>query len=141
MSSEEKSPKRPVILTVLCILTFISAGMGIVSSFVTPLLSDLIVDFLKTTPTMDQAMKDESLLLLQAGWGYYMVTLVLMAGPLTGAILMWNLNKKGIHFYAIANLGLLFVPTLMLGISISWVSIMFTSFFIALYASNLKLMK
>jgi hypothetical protein len=139
--SNQNIAKRPLSLTILCILTFISAGMGIISSLITPLFSDVMIEFLKSNPKVDEKMMDEPIHLLNAGWGYYMLTLLFVLGSLTGAILMWKLKKTGIHFYALSNLALLFVPTLMLSIPLNWMSILLTSGFIALYASHLKLMK
>ena len=139
--NDNKPFKRPLSLTILCILSFISSGMGIFSSIMTPMFSDVMVELVKSSPNVDPALMDQTLLVLQAGWVYYFLTFLFASGSLIGAIMMWKLNKKGIHFYSISNLASLFLPTLLLGITISWFSILFTSCFIALYVSNLKHMK
>ena len=132
--------KRSQFLTALCILTFIWSGLGSLSALLIPIVSEPIIEIFKNSPNYDETAMKDMLTMLQAGWGYYGLTLVLALGSLTGAILMWKLKKIGIHFYALSNLALLFVPTFVLGIAISWFGILITSGFIALYAVNLKQM-
>jgi hypothetical protein len=141
ISNENEAPKRPTFLTVLCILTFISSGLGCLSALITPLFSDIIIGFLKSTPNYDETVMGQTISLLQAGWLFYLITFVLALCSLIGGVLMWNLKKIGFHFYALSNLGLLFVPMLILGMPISWEGILFTSSFIALYAVNFKFLK
>ncbi len=139
--NENPAPKRPVFLTVLCILTFISAGLGGLSELLTPLYSDVMIDFLKSNPKYDEAAMGETIAMLHAGWGFYFTVFVLSCGSFTGAFLMWKLKKIGFHFYSLSNLAILFVPMLMMGTAISWAGILLTASFIALYALNLKYMK
>lgn len=133
--------KRPKFLTVLCILTFIFTGLGCLSSIITPLMSGLVKEYIITAPNYDEALMAESLKVIDAGWGYYMLNLALTLGSMTGAILMWKMRKNGFHFYAISNLAILFVPTLFLGIAISWVAIFMSVAFIGMYAVHIKFMK
>ena len=100
-----------------------------------------MIDFLKSTPGYDETVMNEAITILQAGWGFYLISFTLGLGSLTGAILMWKLKKIGFHFYALSNIGLLFVPMLMFGMAISWAGIFLTASFILLYATNLKFMK
>lgn len=139
--STNNTPLRPVFLTILCVLTFISAGMGALSALSTPLFSSIMVEIVNNSPIFDETMKPQVILLLQAGWGYYLTTCVFAIGSLTGAIMMWNLRKMGFHFYTISNLGLLFVPTLFLQIQVGLGSVLITLAFIGFYAIYLKLMK
>ena len=37
--------KRPQLLSILCVLTFISTGLGIFTSLLTPMISDYLVEF------------------------------------------------------------------------------------------------
>jgi hypothetical protein len=134
-------PKRPTLLSVLCILTFVFSGIGGLWDLITLLFSDKIIELLKSTPNYDDATMGSAIILLQAGWLYYLISFVLTACAIFGAILMWRLKKLGFHFYALSNLVLLFVPLLILGITISWEGILFTSIFIALYAFNFKYLK
>ena len=134
-------PERPNFLTALCILTFISAGMGSMSALMTPPFSDLLVEFVNINPTFDESVKAEVVAVLTAGWGYHFPIFVLSACSFAGAILMWNLKKVGFHFYALSNLLLLFVPMLILGTVVPFGNILFTASFIGLYAIHLKIMK
>ncbi|MES2284281.1 MAG: hypothetical protein V4547_01250 [Bacteroidota bacterium] len=134
-------PKRSQFLTVLCILSFISGGLGSLSALITPMFSDLMIEFLKNSPNYDETLMDETIMLLQAGWGYYLITFVFAMCSLVGVFFMWKLKKIGFHFYALSNLGLLFAPMLMFDMAISWAGIFLTASFILLYAVNLKFMK
>ncbi len=137
-SNESKTGQRPTVLTIVCILTFISAGLTCLSSLVTPPYSEVMVEMIQTFPGIDEEMKPDLITLYRAGWGYYLPTFLLSVGSLIGAILMWNLKKIGFHFYALSNLGLLFIPMLVLGVAISLGNVLFTAIFITLYAVHLK---
>ncbi len=139
--NEEGTPKRPVLLTVLCVLSFIYSGFACLSAMVTPMFSDVVIEFLKSSPNNDETALNQMITVLQAGWGFHLLTAALALCSVFGAILMWKLKKTGFHLYALSNLGALFVPTLMLGIQISWEGILLTASFILLYAFNLKYMK
>ena len=141
MNNKEAPGRRPTFLTILCILSFISAGFGSLLSIITPLFSEKIIEFLKSTPDYDETAMNETIMVLQAGWGFHLITSALALCSLAGAVLMWKLKKTGFHLYALSNLGSLFIPTLMLKIPIGWEGILLTVSFIALYAFNLKHMK
>lgn len=136
--NEQEIKKRPLSLSVLCILTFVFSGLTCFSSLFIPVFSDLMVDLIRSNPDYDEALKAETIRLIKAGWGYYSVNFLLSFFSLTGAILMWKLKKIGFHFYALSNSALLFVPTLFFGITISWFGIFFAAGLIALYAFHLK---
>ncbi|MGZ4158685.1 MAG: hypothetical protein ACXVED_16540, partial [Bacteroidia bacterium] len=132
---------RPLRLTVLCIMTFIFSGLGAISSLLTPFLSDVMVSFIKSSPNYVEADYAENLKVIQAGWAYHLPTFIFAIGSLTGAILMWKLKKAGFHFYAFSNLALLFIPTLVLHLTIGWSAIFVTIGFIGMYGLNLRSMK
>lgn len=133
--------KRPKFLSVLCILTFVFTGLGTLSCIITPLTADMVKEYMVNAPNYDEVLMADSLKVIEAGWGYYLLTLALTLGSMIGAILMWKLNKNGFHFYTFSNLAILFIPTLVLGIPISWVSIILSIAFIGMYAIHLKYMK
>lgn len=139
--TETATPKRPTFLTVLCILTFISAGTGMISSLLTPPFSDVLVEMVRIYPGLDESIKADAIKIYQAGWNYHLTTFILSSCSLIGGIMMWNLKKNGFHFYALSNLGLLFIPMLLLEMPTSWGSILLTSGFIGMYAVHLKEMK
>ncbi|MBA3705888.1 MAG: hypothetical protein H0W84_08325 [Bacteroidetes bacterium] len=129
---------RPVFLKVLCILTFISTGAGCLISLITPLMADTIVAFMQSSEAYDEIKMAEQIRVLQAGWNYYAPMFLLSLISLIGAILMWNLKKIGFHLYTSANLALLFLPMLILGVAVNWGGILLTVAFITMYAVNFK---
>ena len=139
--SGNEAPKRPVFLTVLCILTFVAGGIEFISALFTPVFAEQIIELFKSAPNYDEVAMSEAITILRAGWTYYLIRAVLTLGSLSGAILMWKLKKTGFHIYALSNLIALFVPMLMFSIAIGWSSILVTACFIALYALHLKHMK
>jgi hypothetical protein len=132
--------QRPSLLTVLCVLTFISTGISILSSLTIPMLSDMMVEILKM-PQFAAEANPEAIMVIQAGWGYYMIVLLLTSVSLTGAIMMWNLRKSGFHFYTISNILLFYLPVLWFGFPFNIFAAFFPAAFIALYAMHLRYMR
>lgn len=133
--------KRSQFLSVLCILTFINSGLGIITSLLTPMVSEQLVSFITSMPAYEQNLTQEGLIILKAGWGYYLIALALISGSLTGAIYMWRLKKIGFHFYTIANILLFCLPSVMLGLNFDLIGLVMPGVFIGLYALNLKYMQ
>lgn len=72
----QETGKRPTFLTVLCILTFIGSGWGIISSLA------------MSSPELD------------AYAGYYKwVSALLCVGTLVGAFQMWGMKKMGLYVW------------------------------------------
>lgn len=141
LMEQPETAKRPMFLTVLCVLTFIASGLGTLVALFTPLFAEQLIELIKSAPNFDEANMAEGVRVLQAGWGYYLTVAALSGLSLVGAIFMWQLKKMGFHFYAIANLLVLFVPTMMLSIQMSWLSVFTTGCFILLYGLNFKVLK
>jgi hypothetical protein len=137
----EPQPKRPVFLSVLCILTFVSTGFSILGCLIIPSMADFMIEVAKQTPSYNEAAYRDVILIWRAGWGFYLVLLVLTAFSLTGAILMWNLKKIGFHFYTIANIFIFYLPIMWLGLPFSIGGAFFPAAFIGMYALHLKFMK
>jgi hypothetical protein len=135
-----EKPGRPKTLTVLCVLTFIWSSLGALGSLATPLMKDMFVGMMKNNPDMDEAQFADAMKAFDAGWGYFLLCSALAIGSIIGAVLMWKLRKTGFHVYAFSNLALLFVPTLVLGMPLSWVAIFITAAFIVMYGLHLKYM-
>ena len=138
ISNETEPVKRPTFLAVLCILTFISAGLGAFFSLFTPLFADQFIEFLQNSPNYDETKMAETIKVIQAGWGYYAPAFLLALTSLAGALLMWKLKKTGFHFYAASNLALLILPMLILSLPIGMPAIVITIGFIIMYAANFK---
>jgi len=132
--------KRPQLLSILCVLTFLSTGLGIFTSILTPMISDYLVEFITSMPGYEQNLTEEGMVMLKAGWGYYLVSLVLISLSLFGAIKMWKLKRIGFHLYTIANLLLFCLPSIFLGMDFNLIGLVLPGLFIGLYAIHLKYM-
>ena len=115
--------QRPTFLTVLCILTFIATGLG--------LLFGLIgLVGLSALGSLSQYMPIDA----DEGIVKSIITLVLVAASLYGAIQMWKLKKLGFYIYAGANV-------IMLIIGFGWFGLIITAAFLVMYYLNLKAME
>lgn len=117
--SEERrfTGARPTFLTVLCILTFVGAGLGIligvgqVFLFATmqPLLESDIHDSVRNTYNWVQI--------------FFLATILGNIACLIGAILMWRLKRAGFYLYFFGQ----FIPVL--GTILSFAQFFANSFF------------
>jgi hypothetical protein len=139
-NEEIKEQKRPLLLTVLCILTFISTGISILGSLMIPMLSGVMTEMLNMPQFASEANTD-ALRAIQAGWSYYLIVLLLTSISLTGSLMMWNLKKNGFHLYTIANILLFYLPIIWFGFPFNLLGAFFPAAFITLYAMHMKYMK
>ena len=161
---ETNQLKRPTFLTVLCILTFIGSGWGVLSQLFSLLFTNL-VDVSAQTEQLNTMMDNmesgagtsflsgilsSSQEVMQATMMHAksiaVISLVLSLLSLCGAILMFSLRRIGFYIYTVAQLLLLFVVPYFAGFSMIVVmgmlfSALFTVVFISLYALNLKAMR
>ena len=153
---------RPVFLTVLCILTFIGSGWGILSNLFSIFTADMLNDNyiqMEQYSTLMGEVEDKG---LPSFWANFLTSsmemaqvamvyareiatmqLVLSIVSLVGAILMFRLRRVGFYLYAAAQILMLFVFPYFAGFSSVVIvslfgSALFTVFFIAMYAVNLK---
>lgn len=136
----ETKPKRPNLLTTLCILTFIGSGMNLFSSLVIAGFYDIFVEIAQefsqkfNIPGMEQ--------ILEARPIYFVVSAVFYAVSIAGAILMLQLKKIGFHVYTIAQILLVIAPMYFMHLPGPGVpELLFSGLFILLYSMNLKIMK
>lgn len=156
---ETNKPMRSNFLTVLCILTFIGSGWSVLSN----LMGLLTTGIQNMTAEMSQfssngnmgssfltAFTSSAMELMQVAalhatsinlWG-----LLLSAGSLFGAILMFRLKRTGFYLYVVAQIIQLFVLPMYAGFSIAvLVGVLFSAFFtllfIILYAVNVRQLK
>ena len=147
---------RPVLLTVLCVLTFIGSGFGIFGNlmamfatpfleFVQPSMFEEAFNHLGNNPG-DQFVKqalDMGLLALDNFLAITLSKFIFYALSLVGAIMMFQMKKIGFYLYIAAQVGFLFIGPIFLGwnlfVSIALLfSVFFSLLFIALYAINFK---
>lgn len=118
--------KRPGFLTVLCILTFIGSGLGLLGGL---LMTIGMGSIMGSIPGMGAAMG--------GGTAYFAIGTVLAAASLFGAIQMWKLKKQGFFIYAGASVVGIILP-LIFGLPFSAMGAIFPVLFIVLYYLNVK---
>jgi len=133
--------KRPLLLTILCILTFVSSSLGILSALTTPFLAEYMIELFNSTPGFENMLTPEMISVLQAGWFYYLMVTGFTIMSLFGAIYMWKLQKIGFHMYTIANIIIYCLPSIIVGLPFHMIGLIFPGMFVALYALNLKIMR
>jgi hypothetical protein len=135
----ENPAKRPSLLTVLCILTFIWSGWNMVSNLAVGFFFDF---FSKFFTQFAETYKISGMdILTDAKPLYFFVSAVLYVGSVAGAFLMWRLKKTGFHVYTISQILMLIAPMYFFRLpSPSWFEVLISGVFIVLYSSNLKQM-
>ena len=140
--------KRPTFLTVLCILTFIGSGWGVLGSIFNFFTADVMngdlymetynsmVGDIESDPYgLTQSIVDQLSTSLAHGKEIATMNLVLSLISLLGAILMFNLRRIGFFLYtAAAGFGFLTLVQMTL-------SGIVTLAFVIMYAVNLKHMR
>ncbi|MCD4772635.1 MAG: hypothetical protein K8R41_04515 [Bacteroidales bacterium] len=129
--------KRPELLSVLCILTFIGSGLVVISNLylLTSLSSvrELAASGDLLFPGMDK--------LLSVDKAYFLIGFILSSISLFGAYNMWKLKKIGFHLYTIAQILLLIVPYFYFtNIGFPYFGFLISASFVILYGKNLKYM-
>lgn len=137
--TENKIPGRSPLLTLLCILTFTGSGLAAFSFLMIGLFYPV---FIEATKTSKLAFPEVGVVLLNTPpWAF------LLAGfsytlSLAGALLMWKLRKFGFHAYTLAQFSLLFVTTFAIyPREFAAGDLLFSTMFVLLYATHLRLMK
>ena len=118
---QEVNSKRPKLLSILCILSFISSGlMGIVLILVIWLLGSSVAD-------------QETLMTMLAALGVWFIGLL-------SIILLWKQRKIGFYLYLISNVVVTSLQIYSTG-EVSWLTITLPLIFILAFASQFKALK
>ncbi len=140
----ENKNKRPVLLTVLCILTFIGSGVSFLANSFLFFTRDAWIiameegafDVLKDTLEIEAIE-----LLLEVDPTYFLIQALLFAFSVTGAVLMWKLKKAGFHIYTVAQLLLLIIGKIYIpALPFPMIPLLIVLTFVTLYARNLRYM-
>ena len=132
------------ILKFLCILTFIWSGLGILYNLTYSLFLNYIKNIMTQIelPEIYNNYRDLMLNLLSSGRFFFVLGLLANISSVYGAALMLRMQKKGFHFYAIAQIVMLILPLIFVkGSSFSGGEFIITLTFITLYALNTKNMQ
>ena len=99
---------RPQFLKVLCILSWINAGITIISSSLYKMMSGTVaqsLDFIS-----DETLKKEMLLQIEFLNGNSIWIVLLYLVSILAVFLMWNRNRNGFYIYIAVNVGLVLLP-------------------------------
>ena len=118
---EANVKQRPTFLTVLCILTFIGSGLGVLFNLLGIFGLGALTGFLAKYGGAD----------IDSGILNPILMLIFSAGSLYGAIMMWSLKKLGFYLYVAAQV-------LIVAFGWSIMALIFAALFIVLYGLNLK---
>jgi hypothetical protein len=143
--TQENAPKRSTVLTVFLVLTFIGSGFNFIGNAYTSLAFENVLEMI------DDLVYDDSMAAFAAffeqaakvmekgGVLYYGILTLLALVSLTGAFLIWKLNKFGFHLYASAQILMLFIPMVFGMIKYPGLfATALTALFIWVYARELK---
>ena len=72
----------------------------------------------------------------------FILGMLAYAGSLYGVYLMWNLQKVGLHYYALAQIVILILPLVFVSTQLSVIpGLLLTSLFVLLYYRSFKMME
>ena len=137
---------RPQGLTTICILSFIGSGMSLFANIFLFLFYDSFMDVLTSDEIEEVPKAFDTKVLLDfantAGQFYFLLSTILYAISILGVYYMWHLFKRGIHFYAIAQLSLILLPLLFIDSNLSVIpGLLLSGAFVLLYSQYLKIMR
>lgn len=156
------APKRPTFVTVLCILTWVGCGIGLIMNLLGGAVlgaaseiksrTESVVDAMPTEgmdPAAADAMKQASEAAdsaMAAGSTVLIVNIVCILLCLVGSIMMWKLKKVGFYIYTVGELAPVAVSAILLGGSAFGGMMLFAGaiipiVFVVLYGLNLKHMR
>ena len=155
LEEQEGPAKRPEMLTVLCILSFINAVYNGISNFISFVFYDFFQNmyvqmrngegmFEKMAEQMGdnwEMMAKASSLAFSIGRGYYFFEMLLYVASFIGVLMMWRLQKKGFHVYTIAQCLMIIVTSFSVAGKVGgfpYGSIFWTAAFVFMYASHYK---
>ena len=129
--------KRPEMLSIICVLTFIGSGLAAFSNLVIYLSFDMLLETYESgglnIPGAD--------IIFAFAKSFFIISFLLYSFSFIGAINMWRLKKLGFHLYAIAQILLLIVPTLYVKTDqFPLFGFLVTAAFILFYFRHLKFM-
>ena len=153
----QKEPeRRPEMLTVLCILSFINAVYNGIVNFISFAFYDSFVALLEQMRNGEgmfeemaeqvgdnwETMTDAASLAFSVGKAYYFIEMVLFIASFIGVFMMWRMQKKGFHVYAISQILMLITASIFViskvGGGFPLGSVLMTVLFILMYLGHYK---
>jgi len=142
----ENQEMRPQGLSTICILSFIGSGLSLLSNAFAFVFYDAFTSYLTSDEINKVVMAIDPKILLDfintAGRFYFLITTIFYFASVIGVYYMWHLYKKGIHFYAIAQISLLILPLIFIDSSLSVLpGLVLSGAFIYFYSRFLNIMR
>jgi len=132
---QEQQPKRPELLTILCVLSFIGSGLGSFSNLIITLSYSSIVEIYSSSGIDIPGMEE----MLSGGRTFFTLSFIIQLLSFIGVLNMWKLNKIGFHIYSISQILILILPSFFIPeLDFPIIAILLTTVFVILYASMLK---
>lgn len=136
---------RPNGLTYLSILSFIGSGLSLFANAMVFLFYNTFAAYLTGDEISEVPMAFDPELLynyvMTAGRMFFLFNSLLYFVSLIGVYYMWHLIKKGIHFYAIAQILVLLLPLIFIDSGLSVLpGLILSGSFIYFYSRYLKIM-
>ncbi len=152
---QEEPVKRPEMLTVLCVLSFINAVYNGISNFISFAFYDtfqnifeqirngegMFEDIAEQMGDNWETMAQASSLAFSIGRGYYFFEMLLFVASFIGVLMMWRLQKKGFHIYTVAQILMLIMTSIFITNKVGgfpFGSLLWTAFFVFMYYSHYK---
>ena len=153
---EEEPVKRPEMLTVICILSFINAVYNGIANFISFAFYDtfqnifdqmrigegMFADMAEQMGDNWETMAEASALAFSVGRGYCFVEMILFIVSFVGVLMMWRLQKRGFHVYTIAQILMLIATSIFViskvGGGFPFGPIMWTALFVMMYYTHYK---
>lgn len=129
--------QRPTFLTVLCILSFVGAGISIVGGILAAAAMGVLEAGLSAAEDAGGTVTAET----GSIWTLVIVSIALTLISLFGVIKMWKLQKQGFYIYTGAAVAGIIVSVIMSGFGPAIFGILISVAFIVMYGLNLKDMK
>lgn len=100
---EQKQTGVPTFLKVLCILTFVGAGIGVLSGIYSLFMNNFAIRTLESSPVFTNMGEYVTLM---KKWGMLLALLNLLGAVfcLVGALVMWKLKKVGFYIYVLGQI-------------------------------------
>jgi hypothetical protein len=147
---ENETPTRPPFLKVLCILTFIGVGIGIIGAVIGWFGSRMLATLMENDPEkFEEAIANApgsnpatTMLAVEHMNENLIIGLVGSIICLVGALLMWQLKKTGFYIYLVGELAPIVASFAIMGVSvfsgIGILGLILPIVFSILYALNFK---
>ncbi len=125
-------------MSILCVLTFIGSGLGVLGFGLTAINYETTMEALQVV----YGNMPEASFLLDAPLSFFVISFFLSSASVLGAALMWRLRKPGFHLYTSAQIIYMVLPMIYFpGQTNPLLNILLTALFVYLYARNLRFMK